>query len=150
MIKYFLITTFVSNLSCEELPTKPNEMIYDARRPSLAAEVTYRGKIQKIDATKNEMCIRHAIATDEQQKFNQLFDEEIQVDEGGKAYWVPIQRQIAKDLKAEIMPGDALLVFVKYLGSCFIKKNETVFLMTDFQKGTKVKYYSMVGELNLN
>ncbi len=46
----------------------------------------------------------------------ELFDQDILVEEGSREYWVPVQKVLVPALEREIEPGDQVEVFAVFIG----------------------------------
>ncbi len=45
-----------------------------------------------------------------------LYRQEIEVTQGGRSYWLPVQEQVLSKLHEEVRPGDVFTVFVRFFG----------------------------------
>ncbi|MBC7901691.1 MAG: hypothetical protein H7070_16750 [Saprospiraceae bacterium] len=70
-------------------------------------------------------------------KFTRLYETEYLFKEGDAEYWIPLQKQIAESMNNELKLGDALTLFVIYVGAEKEKNSkqfESLFLSTAYEK----------------
>jgi len=66
-------------------------------------------------------------------KLAALYLHEIQVTEGMRVYWIPVQEQIIPHIKTELVRNDAIELFIIFIGKV---ESEFVFIATEFEKST--------------
>jgi len=65
------------------------------------------------------------------QKFASLYLQEIQVTEGIRVHWIPIQEQIIPYINAELVKNDTIELFIIFIGKV---ESEFIFIATEFEK----------------
>lgn len=64
-------------------------------------------------------------------KLASLYLQEIQVTEGMRVHWIPIQEQIIPHINKELVKNDTIELFIIFIGKA---ESEFVFIATEFEK----------------
>jgi hypothetical protein len=64
-------------------------------------------------------------------KLASLYQQEIQVKEGMRVHWIPMQEQIIPHIKTELVKNDTIELFIIFIGRA---ESEFVFIATEFEK----------------
>jgi hypothetical protein len=91
--------------------------------------VTYRGKKRGVEG-HTAIFIESWCKTFSQPHLAALFEREIEVTEGGRSYWLPIQESLVEALDEEVKPGAAVELYLVYAGTAGRRQ---VFLAMEFQ-----------------
>jgi hypothetical protein len=63
-------------------------------------------------------------------EYKKMFPFEVEVKQGDKLYWLPIQKSLVQPFAAEVMPGSSVLTYIMTAGAI---NQRPIFLMNEFQ-----------------
>jgi hypothetical protein len=64
-------------------------------------------------------------------KLGSLYDHEIQVTDGNRTHWIPIQKQLIPCINRELVKNDPIVLFIMLIGKV---DSEFVLIATEFEK----------------
>lgn len=65
-------------------------------------------------------------------KFFDLYSNEVLVSDGNEDFWLPLQSTFLSDFKSEVKKGDLFKAETRYFGNHFDGKSTQFFLMVEF------------------
>jgi hypothetical protein len=91
---------------------------------------TYTGQYRETVAMTKELIIRWAKSLRHPKEYETLFDHEVEVESGGKKYWLPIQNPMVQSFATEVREGSPVKLYIMLMGST---KDGLVFAINEFQ-----------------
>jgi len=104
---------------------------YDFHTHPFSLKVRYEGKRRKIPVAHQSFLTGFGKSR-QIASFVALYEEEIQVSENGKKFWIPAQKQVVPYLDQELKTGDLFWIYVRYFGSA---EYDRIFCLVDFHSG---------------
>ena len=101
----------------------------DAAHPKFHTVATYTGNSRPITAETKELIRHWEKAMQHKAGTSDMFASEIEVEQDGSRYWLPIQSQLVKPLSEEIHPGQATHLYILLVGAY---KQAPVFIVNEF------------------
>lgn len=91
--------------------------------------VRYLGKPRTIPGSRRAFLGAWAKSMQRSHPVEELFDEEVLVEEASRKYWVPVQKVLVPALERELEPGDQVELFVVFIGG---RVPDWIFLVNEF------------------
>lgn len=125
----FPLNTFKNFQRHEGLPEK-NIAQFDAAVHPFSAAVTYTGNHRKIGESKSRF-IGNFSKIINQPALLEMYENEIEVIEQVRSYWIPVQKDVIPYFAKELQIGDIFTIYVRYIGGTQ-GESERVYLMIEF------------------
>jgi hypothetical protein len=88
----------------------------DAAHSRYRSTVTFSGNTRRLTDDVRSLMRYWRKAMQHPQSYEDLFEAEIEVMQGGQPYWMPIQRQLVAPFIAEIQGGSKVTLYVLLVG----------------------------------
>jgi hypothetical protein len=92
---------------------------------------TYTGRHRETATPTRELIRRWVKALRQPKEYETLFDHEVEVESGGKKYWLPIQNPMVQSFASEVQAGGSVKLYIMLLGAT---KDTWVFAINEFQR----------------
>lgn len=115
---------------CSDPEIRPVERVIDARFLKMITVVINQGETREIEAGVSEFVQFWIKSFKLQSTVASLYSQEVRVQEDGRDYWLPIQTQLLKPFRSEVVRGKPVTLYVVFVGCT---KNRPVFLITEFE-----------------
>ena len=101
----------------------------DASHPKFHTVATYTGNVRPITSETKQLIERWAKAMQHGPGTVEMFASEIEVQQGGARFWLPVQSQLIEPFQKEIRPGQATHLYILLVGAY---KHAPVFIVNEF------------------
>ncbi len=91
---------------------------------------TYTGRHRETAAPTRELIRRWVKALRHPKEYETLFEHEVEVESGGKKYWLPIQNPMVQSFASEVRVSGSVKLYIMLLGAT---KGAWVFAINEFQ-----------------
>ncbi len=122
--------TSLSDAIAEHRDYSKDDFVIEAGNFKYTVIGTYTGQQRKAVTTTKDL-IRHWVKTLGQPKeYESLFDHEVEIESGGKKYWLPIQNPMVQSFSSEVRKGGSVKLYIMLLGA---SKSRLVFAINEFE-----------------
>lgn len=108
---------------------KEGNHVLDPGTDRYRVTVRYLGARRTIPASRRAFLGVWAKSIQHSPPVEELFDEDMLVEEASREYWVPVQKVLAPALQQELEPGDKVELFVVFIGG---PVPDWIFLVNEF------------------
>lgn len=115
--------------------TEPASFVQNVTTPAYKVTATYTGQSREISPGINFFFAIPSSLIQSKKKFFSSYTKEIEVKEGDRTYWIPVQKQVFPFVEKEVKQGQKISMYIRYYGTLVgksVKQTQPVFLMIDF------------------